>query len=136
MADEGRLRPAPAAPALPAGSLREAALAWVGLTKPRITALVVLTAAASFGLASGPPGRIWVTILATALLSSGIFALNQYLERDADGRMVRTRRRALPSGRVPPGGPSPSASRAQRRPSRCWRLPFLRSAPRSGSSRW
>jgi len=80
------------------------ARAWLGLTKPRITALIVLTTAASFRLAAGPAQRgIGMTVLTTALLAAGIFALNQYFERDLDGRMSRTRDRALPSGRVAPG---------------------------------
>ena len=38
----------------------------------------------------------------TALLCSGASALNQYLERDADARMHRTRRRPIPAGRMRP----------------------------------
>ncbi len=85
-------------------SLWTRVLAWVDLTKPRIAMLVVITAAASFLLASGQaPGGLAITVLATGMLAAGIFSLNQYLERDLDGRMARTRRRALPSGRVTAG---------------------------------
>ena len=42
------------------------------------------------------------TILGTALVASGASALNQYFERDLDARMVRTRRRPLPDGRIVP----------------------------------
>ncbi|HWP44684.1 MAG TPA: heme o synthase, partial [Blastocatellia bacterium] len=39
---------------------------------------------------------------AIALLSSGISTLNQYIERDLDGLMRRTRQRPLPSGKLRP----------------------------------
>lgn len=76
------------------------------LTKARITALVLVTAAAGFCLAS--PDRIDVSQLAallvgTALASGGAAALNQYLEREADARMARTASRPIPAGRIPPG---------------------------------
>lgn len=75
------------------------------LTKPGITRMVVVTAAAGFYLASA--GQIDVvlmlhTLLGTALAASGSSALNQYFEREADARMVRTMNRPLPSGRVTP----------------------------------
>ena len=79
--------------------------AYVELTKPRVNLLVVLTAAAGFYMASG--GRIDLllllnTLLGTALVAGGSAALNQYLERDLDARMVRTWGRPLPSGRLTP----------------------------------
>ncbi len=80
--------------------------AFVELTKPGITRLVTLTTAAGFYLAtSGPVDfvRMLHTMLGVAIVASGASALNQYLERDADARMVRTRRRPLPSGRLTPG---------------------------------
>jgi protoheme IX farnesyltransferase len=84
-------------------SLRERLAAYAELTKPRITFLIVLTSAAGFALAS--PGNINYAALVgamfgIALLSSGIAALNQYLERDLDAVMRRTANRPLPSGRV------------------------------------
>jgi protoheme IX farnesyltransferase len=42
------------------------------------------------------------TILGTGLVASGASALNQYFERDLDARMVRTRNRPLPDGRLLP----------------------------------
>jgi protoheme IX farnesyltransferase len=76
------------------------------LTKPRITQLVLLTAAAGFYL--GAQGRVDVLLLAntligTALVAAGTNAWNQIRERDVDARMMRTRRRPLPSGRLTPG---------------------------------
>jgi protoheme IX farnesyltransferase len=42
------------------------------------------------------------TLLGTALAAAGTLALNQYMERDLDARMERTRHRPLPDGRLAP----------------------------------
>ncbi len=79
--------------------------AYVDLTKPRITFLVVLTAAAGFCLASSKGidyGGLLNMTVGIALLSSGIATLNQYLERGLDKLMRRTESRPLPSGRLRP----------------------------------
>ena len=86
-------------------SARERLAAYAELTKPRITFLIVLTAAAGFALAS--PGRVDYAALCSAmvgiaLLSSGIATLNQYMERDLDALMRRTADRPLPSGKLLP----------------------------------
>jgi len=86
-------------------SPRDRAAAYAELTKPRITFLIVLTAAAGFCLAS-PAGVSYGTLLSSmfgiALLSSGIATLNQYIERELDGLMRRTADRPLPSGKLLP----------------------------------
>lgn len=47
---------------------------------------------------------IWLATLAgTGLAASGAAILNNYIERDIDAQMQRTRNRALPSGRMDPG---------------------------------
>ncbi|HEV2862988.1 MAG TPA: heme o synthase [Pyrinomonadaceae bacterium] len=79
--------------------------ALVELTKPRITFLIVLTSAAGFCL--GSRGgldylSLFNTLFGIALLSSGIATLNQYMERDLDGRMRRTAARPLPAGKLTP----------------------------------
>jgi protoheme IX farnesyltransferase len=84
-------------------SLRERVSAYVELTKPRITFLIVLTSAAGFGLASR--GKVdylalLIALVGIALLSSGIATLNQYSERELDGLMRRTASRPLPSGKL------------------------------------
>ena len=86
-------------------SLRERLRAFVELTKPRITFLIVLTSAAGFCLsAKGGLDYIRFThaMLGIALLSSGIATLNQYMERELDGLMRRTMTRPLPSGKLAP----------------------------------
>lgn len=75
----------------------------VELSKPRITQLVVLTAAAGYCLGSRGPFRLgtFLAMLAgTALVAAGTNAMNMIRERDIDARMRRTRHRPLPAGRV------------------------------------
>jgi len=95
----------PAAVALERLTTRERVAAYVELTKPRITFLIVLTAAAGFALASS--ARIDYVgmlraMLGIALLSSGIATINQYMERGLDALMRRTVNRPLPSGKLLP----------------------------------
>jgi protoheme IX farnesyltransferase len=78
---------------------------YLDLTKPRITWLILMST--GVGYFFGLDGAIgwWAllhTILGTALIASGTAALNQWYERDADARMVRTKTRPLPSGLVTP----------------------------------
>ncbi len=74
------------------------------LAKPRLSGLVVTTAAGGLWLAPGriAPVRAAVAILGTAAVVGAANALNCYLERDSDARMRRTRDRPLPAGRIEP----------------------------------
>jgi len=85
-------------------SLRDRAAAFVELTKPRITFLIVLTSAAGFALASTNINYLGMlsAMFGIGLLSSGIATLNQYMERDLDGLMRRTADRPLPTGKLYP----------------------------------
>ena len=79
--------------------------AYIELTKPRITFLIMLTSAAGFCLGSrGAVNYLLFThaMLGIALLASGIGTLNQFIERDLDALMRRTADRPLPSGRLLP----------------------------------
>lgn len=80
--------------------------AYVVLTKPDVTFLVVITTVAGFYLGSTGP-LDWVRLLntlgGTLLVASGTAALNQYIEREMDGLMRRTAARPLPSGQLRPG---------------------------------
>lgn len=79
--------------------------AYLELTKPRVTALILVVAWAGFWCASGglpDRGLLLVTMAGLALLASGMFALNHFMERDLDALMQRTQSRPLPSGRLKP----------------------------------
>jgi heme o synthase len=79
--------------------------AYVVLTKPDVTFLVVITTLAGFYLGSNGPIE-WATLLstvcATMLVAGGTAALNQYVERDLDAVMRRTASRPLPTGQLRP----------------------------------
>lgn len=76
----------------------------VRLTKPRITLMVVLTAAGGMWLAPAAPSlvTIVVALVALALVVSSANAFNCYLERDVDKLMRRTAKRPLPAARLAP----------------------------------
>jgi protoheme IX farnesyltransferase len=83
-----------------------AAPAWrdyLALTKPVIVTLLLVTTLAGMVVGAGRwPGIglvLW-TMLGGALSAGGASALNQYIDRDLDGRMQRTQRRPFPSGRI------------------------------------
>ncbi|MDD5558133.1 heme o synthase [Candidatus Methylomirabilis sp.] len=78
---------------------------FVLLMKPRIVMMVLLTTFVGFylGVSGTPDYAVLLQVLAgTALAAGGTLALNQFLERDTDARMVRTRLRPLPAGRLQP----------------------------------
>jgi protoheme IX farnesyltransferase len=80
------------------------------LTKPRITALVLVTEVAGMCLASGSLSASaradartrWLSLVGTALIVASANVLNMWLERDVDALMTRTRNRPLPAGRLSP----------------------------------
>jgi len=78
---------------------------FLELAKLRVVAMVLLTTCVGFYI--GSPGALDLGCLCHALVGAGLaaagaLALNQYLERDLDARMERTRRRPLPDGRIEP----------------------------------
>lgn len=77
---------------------------YVELAKPRITTLVVITAAVGYAVGPGAfdPSVFAALVLGTALVSAGSSALNQVWERAQDAMMERTRNRPIPSGRIAP----------------------------------
>jgi heme o synthase len=95
---------------LPEGSGRPALSgsrigAYYELTKPGIALFVMITAGVAYFVATGGAPRLLPVIhvlLGTVAATAGALALNQYLEREVDARMSRTRSRPLPSGRLRP----------------------------------
>jgi len=78
---------------------------YLALTKPRLTALALLTTAAGFlmGTVRSPElGLLIQTLVGAALVGGGANALNQWAERDVDALMRRTKSRPLPSRRLQP----------------------------------
>jgi len=75
------------------------------LAKPRVVLMVLVTTTVGFYVGAWESPALWPllhTLAGTALAAGGTLALNQYLERDRDARMVRTRSRPLPDGRLLP----------------------------------
>jgi protoheme IX farnesyltransferase len=77
------------------------------LTKPRMNLLVVITTMVGFYMAVPRLVEIdWRlllhAILGTTLTAAGASVLNQYVERNLDGKMPRTAHRPLPTGRIAP----------------------------------
>ena len=76
---------------------------YLELTKPRITALILVCTAVGYVFGSAGPVRISTLVyalLGTALMASGTAALNQWHEATTDGQMLRTRLRPIPTGRI------------------------------------
>jgi protoheme IX farnesyltransferase len=73
------------------------------LTKPGICVLALCMAA--LGYCVGHIGSVqwphfFITLFGTALIGAGCGAINQWMERDIDALMHRTRDRPLPTGRI------------------------------------
>ena len=78
---------------------------YIELTKPRILSMVLVTTTIGYFLAAKgihPLGALFLTLLGVGCATGGSAALNNYLEREADGKMARTRDRALPAGLIQP----------------------------------
>lgn len=81
--------------------------AYVELAKLRLSSLAIFAVLAGLFLGypswTGPPIELVIAItIGTLLVAAAGNALNQYLERDVDPLMERTRHRPLPSGRLTP----------------------------------
>ena len=75
------------------------------LTKPRVVALIVLTAVVGTLLAARglpPLDALIFGNLGIALAAASAAAINHILDRRIDARMARTRKRPLPSGHLAP----------------------------------
>jgi protoheme IX farnesyltransferase len=86
-------------------SLRDVLSAYVGLTKPRIIELLLVTTVPAMFLAAGgvPPLLLVLnTMVGGCLAAASANVFNCVLDRDIDERMRRTRRRPLPRHAVVP----------------------------------
>lgn len=75
------------------------------LTKPKVVALLLLTAWVGMWLAPATepqPGMMLMALTGIGLLSAAAAALNHVLDQNIDARMARTQRRPVATGRVSP----------------------------------
>jgi protoheme IX farnesyltransferase len=87
-------------------TLASRASAYVALTKPDVSFLVLMTTAAGYYMGMrGPVSWLHMShvIFGTLLIAGGTAALNHYVERESDRHMRRTASRPLPSGVLQPG---------------------------------
>jgi heme o synthase len=87
-------------------TLRDVVGAYVGLTKPRVIELLLLTTVpVMFFAAGGVPdlGLVVATVVGGACSAGSASVLNCVYDRDIDEQMRRTRRRAIPRHIVTPG---------------------------------
>jgi protoheme IX farnesyltransferase len=77
---------------------------YLQLSKSRIVLMVLITTASGFLFAADrvDPLLMLHALIGTAFVAAGTNALNQYVERDHDALMHRTRTRPLPAGRITP----------------------------------
>jgi len=77
---------------------------YIGVLKPRESSLITLIGVGAAVIAGG--GQLSLRLLFVALVilvaSAGANGLTNYIDRDVDARMQRTRKRALPSKRIYP----------------------------------
>ncbi len=89
----------------PPATFRDVVAAYVGLTKPRVIELLLLTTVpVMFFAARGIPalGLVVATVVGGTLSAGSASVLNCVYDRDIDEQMRRTRRRALPRHIVSP----------------------------------
>ena len=90
-------------PALAAAEFPRVRDFW-SLGKPRVVALVMLTAAVGAALAmpasAASPGAVFLALVGIALIASSAAAFNCLVESQVDAAMSRTKRRPLPGGRI------------------------------------
>ena len=78
---------------------------FMELSKPNILSLVLVATFLGYYLGNMGIGSIEIllyTLIGTAMTAAGSGTLNHYLEREADGYMVRTQNRPLPAKLISP----------------------------------
>ncbi len=84
---------------------RPRAMSYFALVKPRVLSMVLVATLAGFYLGSAGHFDLRLALalmIGTAMAAGGTFSLNQFMERDLDALMERTRGRPLPSGSLHP----------------------------------
>ena len=84
---------------LPAAVERSQVAAWLELLRPRVAAMVFLTALVG-GVLAGPLVLALEAAIYVTLVTGAASVLNQVLERDTDARMQRTAARPLVVGQI------------------------------------
>ncbi|MCS7116855.1 MAG: heme o synthase [Nitrososphaerota archaeon] len=86
-------------------TIRNTIINYFEVTKPKIWSLLLFTAIGAFIVASEgqiPYDRLFLMIAAVTLGSAGANTLTNYIDRDIDSVMNRTRLRPIPSRRIYP----------------------------------
>jgi protoheme IX farnesyltransferase len=92
-------------PSLAASRSRSRVAAYFALTKPRIIELLLITTVPAMVLAAGGWPGTWLvaaTLIGGSLSAGGANTLNNYVDRDIDEVMKRTRGRPLARHEIPP----------------------------------
>jgi protoheme IX farnesyltransferase len=97
----------PNAPEGPSSAIGDFVAGCWELSKPRLNLMVIVSAAIGYLFAGSGEldlGRFVTTLVGIGIAGAGASALNQYLERDYDAQMERTRLRPIPRGAMSPFG--------------------------------
>lgn len=89
----------------PPRTARSVVAAYIGLCKPRVIELLLVTTVPTMVVAARGFPDFWLvitTLVGGTLAAGSANTINSYLERDLDKLMARTRRRPLAQHRVPP----------------------------------
>lgn len=87
----------------PSTSLKDSALAYLELTKPKVVAMLMVTALAGMHLATTEPlslGLLLWSSIGLTLGMAGAAAINHLADQRADAKMNRTRQRPLVQGSI------------------------------------
>jgi protoheme IX farnesyltransferase len=104
-ADATHAQPVPLPAVVGPGGFRRTVAAYLRLTKVRIIELLLVTTVPAMILARRSVPSAWLiaaTLIGGTIAAGGANALNQFLDRDIDELMRRTRHRPLPSHQIQP----------------------------------